>query len=154
MVGMSALLGGGRAERRFAGVAVDRVRARLYALAMAHIPKKSLGQNFLHDVEVARWIADQIDPENANYVIEIGPGQGALTEHLAGRCRALLLIEKDDDLAPLLQERFVDAESVGLWHGDATRFDARPLFRQGGVKLIGNLPYSMGNGTSTYSASQ
>lgn len=112
---------------------------------MAHIPKKSLGQNFLHDVELARWIADQIDPQNADYVIEIGPGQGALTEHLAGRCRALLLIEKDDDLAPVLQERFVDAESVGLWHGDATRFDARPLFRQGGVKLIGNLPYSMGS---------
>jgi 16S rRNA (adenine1518-N6/adenine1519-N6)-dimethyltransferase len=112
---------------------------------MSHTPKKSLGQNFLNDPEIARWITDQIDPENAEYVIEIGPGQGALTEHLAGRCRALLLIEKDDDLAPLLQKRFVNAQSVGLWHGDATRFDARPLFRHGGVKLIGNLPYSMGS---------
>ena len=112
---------------------------------MAHTPKKSLGQNFLSDPEIARWITDQIDPPNAEYVIEVGPGQGALTEHLAGRCKALLLIEKDDDLAPLLQKRFVDAESVGLWHGDATRFDARPLFRHGGVKIIGNLPYSMGS---------
>ena len=112
---------------------------------MSFTPKKSLGQNFLHDAGLARWIADQVDPHHAPFVIEIGPGQGALTEHLAGRCAKLLLIEKDDALAAELRERFVDGETVSLWHGDATRHDVRPLFKEGGVKLIGNLPYSMGS---------
>ncbi len=106
--------------------------------------KKSLGQNFLCDTNLARWIADQIQPDGAPYVIEVGPGQGALTEHLLGRPQHLLLIEKDNTLAADLQEELADSGHAEIWHGDATRFDLRPLYKQGGVKLVGNLPYSVG----------
>ncbi|MEZ0276385.1 MAG: 16S rRNA (adenine(1518)-N(6)/adenine(1519)-N(6))-dimethyltransferase RsmA, partial [Roseimicrobium sp.] len=106
--------------------------------------KKSLGQNFLSDTNLARWIADQIQPDGAPYVIEVGPGQGALTEHLLGRPQHLLLLEKDNTLAADLQAELADSSHAELWHGDATRFDLRPLYKQGGVKLVGNLPYSVG----------
>jgi 16S rRNA (adenine1518-N6/adenine1519-N6)-dimethyltransferase len=111
---------------------------------MPFAPKKSLGQNFLQDAQLARWIVDQVQPDDAPLVIEVGPGQGALTEHLIGRPKRLLLIEKDNQLAADLQDELTEGGNVEIWHGDAARFDLRPLFKHGGVKLVGNLPYSMG----------
>ncbi|MFZ4768087.1 MAG: 16S rRNA (adenine(1518)-N(6)/adenine(1519)-N(6))-dimethyltransferase RsmA, partial [Roseimicrobium sp.] len=111
---------------------------------MSFVPKKSLGQNFLHDAQLARWIADQITPDGAPLVVEVGPGQGALTEHLMGRPQRLLLIEKDNALAADLSAELADSDTVELWHGDAARSDLRPLFKHGRVKLVGNLPYSAG----------
>jgi len=111
---------------------------------MSFAPKKSLGQNFLQDEEVARWIADQIEPDGAPFVIEVGPGKCALTQHLTGRCQHLFLIEKDNDLARDLEEWFSTRDDVELWHGDASRIDLRQFYRRGQVKLVGNLPYSMG----------
>jgi len=111
---------------------------------MQFAPKKSLGQNFLLDDGIARWIADQIRPDGAPLVIEIGPGHGALTKHLAGRAGSLLLIEKDNALADALCFQFEKRDDVELWHGDAMRYDMRPLFARGPVKVIGNLPYSVG----------
>lgn len=111
---------------------------------MQFAPKKSLGQNFLLDDGISRWIADQIQPDGAPLVIEIGPGHGALTKHLAGRAGKLLLMEKDDALADALRFQFEKRDDVELWHGDATRYDMRPLFASGSVKAVGNLPYSMG----------
>lgn len=111
---------------------------------MSFVPKKSLGQNFLLDESISRWIADQIRPDGAPLVIEIGPGQGALTKYLVGRCAKLLLIEKDNFLADNLRVQFTRRADVEVWHGDATGYDLRPLFSYGGLKVIGNLPYSMG----------
>lgn len=111
---------------------------------MSFKPKKSLGQNFLTDPGVSRWIADQIEPATAEVVIEIGPGQGALTEHLADRCKRLVLVEKDNDLAPALISRFADKEQVTVLHQDATRLDLRPFYKHGDVRIVGNLPYSVG----------
>ena len=111
---------------------------------MPFAPKKSLGQNFLQDAQLARWIVDQVQPDGAPLVVEVGPGQGALTEHLIGRPQRLLLIEKDNELAADLQDELAEGGSAEIWHGDATRFDLRPLYRHGPVKLVGNLPYSVG----------
>lgn len=107
-------------------------------------PKKSLGQNFLLDEAIARWIADRIRPDGASCVVEIGPGRGALTRHLAGRPARLLLIEKDDALVAGLRMEFGNLPGVEVWHGDALRFDRRPLFVFGAVGVVGNLPYSVG----------
>lgn len=107
-------------------------------------PRKSMGQNFLIDASISKWIADQIAPDDAPLVVEIGPGMGALTEHLIGRLRKLVLIEKDYQLAPELQRRFESRADVEVIAEDATRIDLRPWFRHGPVKLIGNLPYSVG----------
>ncbi|MCW0220898.1 MAG: ribosomal RNA small subunit methyltransferase A, partial [Prosthecobacter sp.] len=106
-------------------------------------PRKSMGQNFLVDEEVAHWIADQIMPDGAALVVEPGPGLGAMTQHLVNRPQKLLLIEKDNQLAPQLQKRYGD-QGVEVQHGDATQVDMREWYRYGDVRVIGNLPYSVG----------
>ena len=108
-------------------------------------PNRKLGQCFLVDDNVARWIVDQADPSPGDVVVEVGPGAGALTRHLAGRVRRLILIEKDAKLAGHLIELYADRDDVEVIHGDAIDYDVRPLFLEGPVKLIGNLPYSVGN---------
>ena len=107
-------------------------------------PKKSLGQNFLVDVGLSRWITDQVQPEGAPVVVEIGPGLGALTEHLVGRPQELILIEKDTRLAASLIERFSAEAKITVRNEDASDMDLRSLYRYGEVRVVGNLPYSMG----------
>lgn len=107
-------------------------------------PSRKLGQSFLVDAAAARWIVSQLRVAPDDCVVEVGPGFGALTEHLAGKCRRLVLVEADGRLARYLEERYgpLGAEVI---HADATRHDVRPLFLEGSVKFIGNLPYSVGN---------
>jgi 16S rRNA (adenine1518-N6/adenine1519-N6)-dimethyltransferase len=107
-------------------------------------PSRKLGQSFLVDENVSRWIAAQLQAGPDDTVIEVGPGFGALTEHLAGKVGRLILIEKDGRLADFLTEKFGPL-GVEVVHGDATEYDVRPHFTEGGVKFIGNLPYSAGN---------
>lgn len=107
-------------------------------------PSRQLGQNFLTDESVARNIADAIDPQPEDCVIEVGPGTGALTRHLVGRVRRLVLIEFDVRLAEHLLEEMKGRDDVEVICGDAARFDLRPFYREGPVKFIGNLPYSAG----------
>jgi 16S rRNA (adenine1518-N6/adenine1519-N6)-dimethyltransferase len=107
-------------------------------------PRKSLGQNFLQDEEVARWIADQIQPDGVPFLVEIGPGVGALTKHLVGRPQHLLLVEKDTQLAAEQRSAWFDQPSVEIVEADATRIDMRPWYAQGAVRAISNLPYSVG----------
>jgi 16S rRNA (adenine1518-N6/adenine1519-N6)-dimethyltransferase len=106
--------------------------------------KKSLGQNFLTDRGLAAWIADQIQPDRAPIVVEIGPGEGALTEHLVDRAQKLVLVEKDDMLADNLLEIYGDRPEMEVMRQDATVLDMRPWYRHGDVRVIGNLPYSVG----------
>jgi len=103
-------------------------------------PVRSLGQNFLHDQNLARWIVEQADLTDEDYVIEIGPGLGALTEFALAKGARVLAIEKDARLAKFLSEKFRD-QQLEVLHGDALRFDVRALFAQRRVKLLGNLPY-------------
>lgn len=107
-------------------------------------PSRKLGQSFLADTDVSCWIASQLQIQQDDCVVEVGPGFGALTEHIAGKCRRLILIEADGRLAEYLQEKYGPL-GVEVVHADATEYDVRPLFLEGGVKLIGNLPYSVGN---------
>lgn len=103
-------------------------------------PSKSLGQNFLHDQNLAAWIVSQIDPQPGDHVVEIGPGLGALTEFAVPQCASATLIEKDGRLVDFLRERFTDPK-VTIFHEDAVRFDERELMDKGTVKILGNLPY-------------
>jgi 16S rRNA (adenine1518-N6/adenine1519-N6)-dimethyltransferase len=107
-------------------------------------PRKSMGQNFLQDDALARWIADQIEPDGVPLVIEPGPGLGAMTKHLISRPQQLLLIEKDHALAPELTAHFSGREDTEVLHADATQVDKRSWYRYGDVRVIGNLPYSVG----------
>ncbi|MBK1829800.1 ribosomal RNA small subunit methyltransferase A [Verrucomicrobiaceae bacterium R5-34] len=112
--------------------------------AMGVTPSKKLGQNFLVDENVARWIVDQLDVKPGDTVVEVGPGTGALTEHVVELADKVILVEFDARLAEGLKLRFADNDKVEVHHFDGARFDTRVLFKHQPVKLLGNLPYSAG----------
>jgi len=114
------------------------IRAALDELQMR--PTKSLGQNFLHDQNLAAAIAAAAAPGRAPFAVEIGPGLGSLTRPLLERCEKLLLIEKDARMANWLRAKF-PADRVEIAHADAIEFDWRPLMKHGPFPLAGNLPY-------------
>jgi 16S rRNA (adenine1518-N6/adenine1519-N6)-dimethyltransferase len=113
---------------------------RTLAELEAH-PAKALGQNFLHDRNLARHIVSLLDIRPGDHVVEIGPGLGALTCHIASSpASRITLLEKDDRLVPRLRSEFA-SDRIRLVHGDALDFDLRELWGGGPVKIIGNLPY-------------
>lgn len=103
-------------------------------------PVRSLGQNFLHDQNLARWIVEHAEIGAEDFVVEIGPGLGALTEIILAKGARALAIEKDERLVKFLREKFAHGK-VEIVHGDALEFDLRLLFTKPRVKLLGNLPY-------------
>lgn len=105
-------------------------------------PVKSLGQNFLHDQNLARWIVARAELCAEDYVVEVGPGLGALTGVALASGARVVAIEKDARLAGFLRERF-PTERLEVVHGDALEFDVQTLFAQPRVKFIGNLPYNI-----------
>lgn len=122
-----------------AGVRLSEIRSALDGLGLR--PSKALGQNFLHDRNVAAAIAAAALPEAAPFAVEIGPGLGSLTAPLLERCDELLVVEKDKRLAAWLGER-LDPARVAIACADASDFDWRPLLPRGPFPLAGNLPYS------------
>lgn len=104
------------------------------------VPVKTLGQNFLHDQNLARWMVQKATISASDFVLEIGPGLGALTEPALATGARVLAIEKDGRLADFLRVRFADRR-VEIIHGDALEFEVKQLFPNGPVKLLGNLPY-------------
>ncbi len=117
---------------------LSEIQQTLAALETA--PTRSLGQNFLHDQNLARWIVAQLDLQPGDHVVEIGPGLGALTEYLAASGVTLTLIEKDARLIDHLRARY-ECGTNRVFHIDALDFDLRELWGRGPVKLVGNLPY-------------
>jgi 16S rRNA (adenine1518-N6/adenine1519-N6)-dimethyltransferase len=105
-------------------------------------PVKTLGQNFLHDKNLSRWIVDQADLTSQDYVVEIGPGLGALTKFALDKRARVLAIEKDARLVAFLRQRFSDSR-LEVLHADALEFDVRTLFTKRRVKVVGNLPYNI-----------
>jgi len=105
-------------------------------------PAKTLGQNFLHDQNLARWIVDQAQITSDDYVVEIGPGLGALTRFILEKGAHVLAIEKDARLAGFLRTHFPN-QRLEILDSDALKFDPRSLFAHRTVKLLGNLPYNV-----------
>ncbi|MGB2867931.1 MAG: 16S rRNA (adenine(1518)-N(6)/adenine(1519)-N(6))-dimethyltransferase RsmA [Bacteroidota bacterium] len=102
-------------------------------------PKKSLGQHFLHDENIARKIVEALP--DGSPVVEIGPGQGDLTKHLTVGGRTVVGIEIDKRAVALLRERFQD--SVTVVQGNILEVDFHGIRQRYGAKLIvvGNIPY-------------
>ena len=110
---------------------------------------RALGQHFLRDDAVAERIAALVAPTARDLVLEIGPGQGALTGRLARSAGKLLAIEVDLSLAAQLMERFAVAPHVEIRVADGRSFDYSTLPEMkpdlgGRVLVVGNLPYSVG----------
>ena len=117
---------------------LSQITAKLQEIRVS--PVRTLGQNFLHDQNLARWIVDQAEIGPDDYVVEVGPGLGALTELILAKGAHVLAIEKDKRLVDYLREKFRDAP-LRIVHGDALNFDLRILYARPRVKLVGNLPY-------------
>ncbi len=105
-------------------------------------PVKTLGQNFLHDRNLAQWIVARAELQPNDYVVEVGPGLGALTEFALASGARVLAIEKDARLANFVRERF-RTDRLEVLHADALEFDVRQLYAHPRVKFIGNLPYNI-----------
>ncbi len=111
---------------------------------MSHRARKRFGQNFLHDPAVIERIVAAIDPRPSQAVVEIGPGQGALTLPLLHRLGRLSVIELDRDLAGPLRERCAGAGELELHGADALRFDFSALAPgPHALRVVGNLPYNI-----------
>jgi 16S rRNA (adenine1518-N6/adenine1519-N6)-dimethyltransferase len=106
--------------------------------------RRALGQHFLRDAGLARAIVDLVAPTPCDAVIEIGPGEGALTTELTRRAGRVTALEVDRDLATRLRARGLDRLEV--LDADARTWDYAALARPDGgrVLVVGNLPYSVG----------
>ncbi|HEX7054179.1 MAG TPA: 16S rRNA (adenine(1518)-N(6)/adenine(1519)-N(6))-dimethyltransferase RsmA [Burkholderiales bacterium] len=102
----------------------------------SHRPRKRFGQHFLHDPRVLERIVDSLSLAPSDFVVEIGPGQGALTRLLRGRCRHVEAIEIDRDLVARLRQ-----EGIDVREGDALQLDYAAF--PAGVRIVGNLPYNI-----------
>jgi 16S rRNA (adenine1518-N6/adenine1519-N6)-dimethyltransferase len=104
--------------------------------------KPKFGQNFLVDDAARHAIVDALGDLGKRTVIEIGPGHGAITEILAGRCLRLIALELDPALAAELSFRFREQQQVDIVEGDVLKADLRALVPEGEtVDVVGNLPY-------------
>jgi 16S rRNA (adenine1518-N6/adenine1519-N6)-dimethyltransferase len=115
--------------------------------AAPYSPKKSLGQHFLHDRNIARNIVAELDPQPEDVVLEIGPGPGVLTGLLAERGCRLIAADVDGRAVETLRQRFPQDEYpfVRPLHADILSLDLRELAAENGssLRVIGNLPYNI-----------
>ena len=109
---------------------------------MTRLPpiRKSLGQHFLNDRRILERIADALDLDGSQTVVEIGPGRGSLSDVLAPRAKRLVLVEYDRALADLLRKRYQDRQSVEVVEADVLTVDLGQL-ANGPYLLVGNVPY-------------
>ena len=107
-------------------------------------PKQSLGQNFLVDDNVARRIARSLRLAEDDVVLEIGPGQGSLTRHIAGRVRKLIAVEIDGRVVGGLREQF-PSDDVTIVQGDFLEAPLGAYCKEFGARLriVGNIPYHL-----------
>ncbi len=109
-----------------------------------HQARKRFGQNFLHDQHIIDRIIREIAPTSDDHLLEIGPGQGALTKQLAKSGARLDCIELDRDLAEHLRHQYRDYDNVHIHQHDILKFDINELLIDTRpIRIIGNLPYNI-----------
>ena len=108
-----------------------------------HQARKRFGQHFLHDQNIIERILRSLNPQAGENLVEIGPGQGALTYPLLKACEHLIAVELDRDLVPVLEresKRFGDLEVI---NADILEFELASLDPCKIYRLVGNLPYNI-----------
>lgn len=106
----------------------------------AFIAKKRFGQNFLVDPNIQNKIVSSCDLNENDIVLEIGPGQGALTEKIARKVKSVIAVEKDKTLAKELQKKYHDS-NIQIVCEDFLKYSFYDLGQD--IKVIGNLPYNV-----------
>ena len=111
---------------------------------MTHTPRKRFGQNFLHDHTIIYNILSSIQAKPDEHWVEIGPGQGALTEPLLKQGLRLDVVELDRDLVMLLKQKYKQYNNLQIHSADALAFDFSALAKANEkLRIIGNLPYNI-----------
>lgn len=106
-----------------------------------HKARKRFGQNFLVDPNTISKIVAAVAPKPGDNIVEIGPGQGAITAPILSRCPNLNVVELDRDLIPLLQAQFQQYPDLKIHQGDALSTDFSRFYEPGRpLRIIGNLP--------------
>ena len=110
---------------------------------MNHTPRKRFGQNFLRDDTVVHRIVAAVNPRAGDHLVEIGPGEGAMTAAFLKSGLPLDAVEIDRDLATVLKRRFENSPQFKLHQADALKFDFHTLTHGERLRIVGNLPYNI-----------
>ena len=108
-----------------------------------HIHKKRFGQHFLHDASILQRIVQAIAPRPGDRIVEIGPGDGALTLPLLRALGRLTVIELDRDLVPRLRAAAQGVGELEIVNADVLGVDFDALARGEALRVVGNLPYNI-----------
>jgi 16S rRNA (adenine1518-N6/adenine1519-N6)-dimethyltransferase len=109
-----------------------------------HVQRKRFGQHFLCDQEIIKRIIASLAPKSTDHLIEIGPGQGALTVPILKQINDLEVIEIDRDLIHTLQTRAKHSAGLCIYSADVLDFDFATLKKDGRpLRIFGNLPYNI-----------
>lgn len=108
-----------------------------------HVTKKRFGQHFLHDKNILSRIVEYVAPKPGERIVEIGPGEGALTLPLLGAAGSLTVIELDRDLIEPLRTRASGIGELTIVHRDVLEVDIAALAAGATIRLVGNLPYNI-----------
>lgn len=107
--------------------------------------QKKFGQNFLIDTHVLEKIIDAAGVTKDDFVLEIGPGIGTMTQYLAEAAREVIAVEIDTKLIPILQDTLKEYDNVTVLNEDILKVDIRKIAEEknGGkpIKVVANLPY-------------
>jgi 16S rRNA (adenine1518-N6/adenine1519-N6)-dimethyltransferase len=105
------------------------------------LPKKGLGQNFLVDEGALKMVVEAAEVTNESTVLEVGPGLGSLTRHLAVCARRVVAVELDGGLIPPLRQVLAPFKNVQLIQGDIMALDLAALGLEAGYLVTANIPY-------------
>ena len=107
--------------------------------------QKKFGQNFLIDTRILEGIIEAAGVTDQDFVLEIGPGIGTMTQYLCEAAREVVAVEIDANLIPILQDTLSAYDNVEVIHEDILKVDINRLAqeRNGGrpIKVVANLPY-------------
>lgn len=111
--------------------------------------KKKLGQNFLINQGILNQIIDAADISKEDYILEIGPGIGCVTQELLAHAKKVIAIEIDHRLIPILEDNFKDYSNLALINEDILKVDLDKLIKEAmqnepkdkKIKVVANLPY-------------
>ncbi|SFR53279.1 16S rRNA (adenine(1518)-N(6)/adenine(1519)-N(6))-dimethyltransferase RsmA [Thiomicrospira sp. ALE5] len=122
---------------------INKLRKASYS-SSGHQHKKQFGQNFLNNDSIIRQIISAIHPQPDQHLVEIGPGEAALTNPLVQQVKRLDIIEIDRDLHQPLRDKLGHYPAFALHQADALRFDYTQLVTDNQtLRLVGNLPYNI-----------
>lgn len=103
-------------------------------------PKKSLGQNYLVDENICRKIVSSFNIHPDDTLLEIGPGQGAITKYILEKTRKLTVVELDSNNCAILSSKF---PGLNIINKDFLKFDISSITAEGKIRIIGNIPYNI-----------